>query len=104
MTISIVLSVYLKGIKSPVTLKSGKFGYFYACTNPNCDWTSSFKNGIPSVRDNETSSKLYSKALSQHYSQNEEWETSICYWSLKEKPGYKYSTKRNAWYKRKQQL
>jgi len=85
-----------KGIKSLVTLKSGKFGYFYACTNPNCDWISPFKNGIPSVRDNETSSKLYSNALSQHHSQNEEWETSICYWSLKEKPGYKYSTKRNA--------
>lgn len=35
------------------------------------------------------------------YSQKKEWETSICYWSLEQKPGYKYSKKKNAWYKRK---
>jgi translation elongation factor EF-1beta len=91
-----------KGIKSFITLKKGKYGYFYACTNPDCDWTVSVKKGAGLARNKESTPKPYGKETTkQSYPQRREWETSICYWSLEKKPGYIYSKKRDAWYKRK---
>lgn len=91
-----------KGIKSFITLKKGKYGYFYACTNPDCDWTGSVKKGVGLARNKESTPKPHGKETTkQSYSQRKEWETSICYWSLEKKPGYTYSKKRNAWYKKK---
>jgi hypothetical protein len=91
-----------KGIKSFITLKKGKYGYFYACTNPDCDWTVSVKKGMGLARNKESTPKPYGKETTkQSSSQRKEWETSIYYWSLEKKPGYIYSKKRDAWYKRK---
>ncbi len=78
-----------KGKKNYIVLKHGKYWDFYACSSyPECKWT------MPVKKSNKYEN-------SQSFSQSKEWETSICYWSTEEKPGYKYSRKRNAWYKKK---
>lgn len=88
-----------KGLKNYVTLKKGRFGQFYACSSfPKCKWTSSFNGKKTSQKSNVSAGVSAPRNTKTSKSQ---WETSICYWSLEEKPGYIYSKKKDAWYKKK---
>ncbi len=49
---------------------------------------------IDSIIKDDFNSVLYSKPI-------KEWETKTCFWSSIEKPGYKYSLKRDMWVKSK---
>ena len=78
-----------KGKKNYIVLRHGKYGDFYGCSSyPDCNWM------MPVKKSNKYGNN-------QSFSQPKEWETSICYWSTEEKPGYTYSRKKNAWYKKK---
>ena len=91
-----------KGKKSFIILRHGKYGDFYACSSyPECKWTSPVNKWNNYSKNNGATKQYNNQNTKRSFSQRKEWETSICYWSLEKKPGYLYSRKRKAWYKRK---
>ena len=97
---------------------------FYGCSDyPECDFTANIKTRTVDDLNQKQSRKRSSKhKTSSNYStndetpepndkwgkdlfgnpiDNEQWETPLCFWSSVRLPGYTYSKKKNAWYKKK---
>jgi ssDNA-binding Zn-finger/Zn-ribbon topoisomerase 1 len=101
--------------------------YFYGCSNyPDCDFTANIKtrtlddlnartrnsrppniqqtyNRRTTTNQNDSSSTNAEtvKDLFGNETKGRQWETSICFWSSVVLPGYKYSPKKKAWWKKK---
>lgn len=83
---------------------------FYGCSNyPLCKYTESANgNNYRHKRKRSNSSSRSSKNSNDDYTDlfgntvnGKQWETPLCYWSSVKLPGYIYSKKKNAWWKRK---
>jgi ssDNA-binding Zn-finger/Zn-ribbon topoisomerase 1 len=83
---------------------------FYGCSAyPVCKFTESFNsNSYGQKRQKNKTFSSSSGSSNDDYSdlfgntvKGKQWETPICYWSSVKLPGYIYSKKKNAWWKRK---
>lgn len=89
--------------------KQRKYPYkeFYGCTNfsNGCKWTGNIKDNTykkDDIRSDWDTQKITSSDnLNIDRNNRTEWESKTLYWSSVKKPGYRYSQKKNAWWKKK---
>ena len=92
--------------------------YFYSCSGyPECDFTANIRTRTlaelnikqsitrqqnPKVKTSKSAiKKVKTTDLFGNISDGKQWESPLCYWSSTKLPGYVYSKKKKAWWKKK---
>jgi hypothetical protein len=98
----------LRNGSMPMAIHSDKFYNYYneegrlTHRDGNQIWESKFNDWMNKVlfkEENLINNNIIEVKNSEPL--NQQWETPNCYWSLVNLPGYKYSQKKNAWWKAK---